>query len=88
MTKSFQNKEKRHWAIEKLKLRNARKLRGPYSSDRDDMEFKHTLKKRAQDVRYRRNLLCHVSRSASSEDREICCKTKSDKAETTMLLCR
>ena len=42
--KNAQNKEKRRWAIGKPKLDNARKLRGIYFVDRDDMEFKDTMK--------------------------------------------
>ena len=35
-----------NWAIEKPKLKNARKLRGSHFIDAKDMEFKETIKKR------------------------------------------
>ena len=44
VSKSSQNKEKLHWAIEKMKLDSARKSRGVYDIDPDDMEFKDTMK--------------------------------------------
>ena len=44
MSKAGQRKEKKHWAIEKPKLRHARQLRGIHQIDPDDMEFKNTMK--------------------------------------------
>ena len=38
------SKQGRHWAIEKPKLDNVRKLRGIYYVDVEDMEFKDTEK--------------------------------------------
>ena len=37
-------KEKQKWSNEKLHLENARKLRGIYFIDPEDMEFKETIK--------------------------------------------
>ena len=44
MFKCSQQRERRHWAFEKPKLDNARKLRGVYYIDPDDMEFTDTMK--------------------------------------------
>ena len=44
MSKAAQRKVKKHWAIEKPKLRHACQLRGIYQIDPDDMEFKNTMK--------------------------------------------
>ena len=44
MSKSSQREERRHWAIEKPKFDNARKWRGIYYIDTDDMEFEDTMK--------------------------------------------
>ena len=43
-SKAGQQKEKRHWASQKPKLDNARKLRGIRYIDSDDMEFQDTMK--------------------------------------------
>ena len=42
MSKAAQRKEKKHWAVEKPELENARRLRGIYQIDPDDMELKNT----------------------------------------------
>ena len=42
-SKAAQRKEKQQWAIEKPKLDTARKLRGIYSIDPDDNEFKENI---------------------------------------------
>ena len=42
--KAAQNREEQEWAKEKLKLDNARKLRGIYFIDPDDKEYKEILK--------------------------------------------
>ena len=44
MPKSSQQKERRHWAVEKPKLDNARKLRGVFYISPDDMALKDTMK--------------------------------------------
>ena len=44
MGKHAKLKEKQKWAEEKLHLENARKLRGIYFIDREDTEFKETIK--------------------------------------------
>ena len=44
MSKNAKLKEKLKWAIEKPKLDNARRLRGIYFIDPEDMEFKETIK--------------------------------------------
>ena len=44
MSKAAQQKETQRWADEKPKLDLARKLRGTYYIDPDDMEFKNTKK--------------------------------------------
>ena len=41
--KAVQRKEKREWAIEKPKLEHARELRGVYSIDPSDEEYKDIL---------------------------------------------
>ena len=51
MSEAAQRKEKQKWAIEKLKLDNARRLRGIYLIDPADAEFKETsffLKKKKE----------------------------------------
>ena len=44
MGKNAKLKEKQKWSHEKLHLDNARKLRGIYFIDREDTEFKETIK--------------------------------------------
>ena len=44
MGKNVKLKEKQKWSHEKLHLGNARKLRGIYFIDREDKEFKETIK--------------------------------------------
>ena len=44
MEKNAKLKEKQKWSNEKLHLENARKLRGIYFIDREDKEFKETIK--------------------------------------------
>ena len=44
MGKHTKLKEKQKWSEEKLHLENARKLRGIYFIDPEDMEFKETIK--------------------------------------------
>ena len=44
MGKHAKLKEKQKWSNEKLHLENARKLRGIYSIDPEDKEFKETIK--------------------------------------------
>ena len=44
MSKNSKLKEKQNWAIEKPKLDNARRLRGFYFNDPEDIEFKETIK--------------------------------------------
>ena len=44
MSRNAKLREKRKWAIEKPKLDNARRLRGIYFIDPEDMEFKETIK--------------------------------------------
>ena len=44
MGKHAKLKEKQKWSKEKLHLENARKLRGIYFIDPEDMEFKETIK--------------------------------------------
>ena len=44
MGKNAKLKEKQKWSNEKLHLENARKLRGSYFIDREDKEFKETIK--------------------------------------------
>ena len=44
MGKHAKPKEKQKWSNEKLHLENARKLRGIYFIDREDKEFKETIK--------------------------------------------
>ena len=46
-------KEKQHWATEKPKLDNARKLRLTYEMDPDDMEFKHAMKNARRELEVR-----------------------------------
>ena len=43
MSKNAKLREERKWAIEKPKLDNARRLRGIYFIDPEDMEFKEIL---------------------------------------------
>ena len=47
LSKAAQRREKQQWAVEKPKLDNARKLRGIYFIDLDEIEFLETMKKRA-----------------------------------------
>ena len=42
--KAAHNREKQEWKNEKPKLDNARRLRGSYSVDPDDQDYKETLK--------------------------------------------
>ena len=44
MARNAKLREKRKWAIEKPKLVNARRLQGIYFIDREDKEFKETIK--------------------------------------------
>ena len=44
MGKNAKLKEKQKWSNEKLHLENARKLRGIYFIDKEDKEFKETIK--------------------------------------------
>ena len=44
MGKHAKLKEKQKWSDEKLRLENARKLRGIYFIDPEDKEFKETIK--------------------------------------------
>ena len=44
MSKNAKMREKQKWSHEKLHLDNARKLRGIYFIDAEDMEFKETIK--------------------------------------------
>ena len=44
MGKNAKLKEKQKWSEEKLRLENARKLRGIYFIDPEDTEFKETIK--------------------------------------------
>ena len=44
MSKNAKAREKHKWVIEKPKLDNARRLRGIYSIDPEDREFKETIK--------------------------------------------
>ena len=46
MSKNAKLREKHKWAIEKPKLDNARRLRGIYFIDPEDMEFKEIIKKK------------------------------------------
>ena len=46
MSKNVKLREKHKWAIEKPKLDNARRLRGIYFIDPEDMEFKEIIKKK------------------------------------------
>ena len=54
MSKASQRKEWQQWAFEKAKLDNARKLRGIYSIDLEDVECKETMKTRGKIVRITR----------------------------------
>ena len=45
MSKNAKLREKHKWAIEEPKLDNARRLRGIYFFDSEDMEFKEIIKK-------------------------------------------
>ena len=53
MSEASKRKEKPKWAIEKLKLDNARKLSGIYLIDPDDGEFKDIMKKRVKSWKFR-----------------------------------
>ena len=44
MSDAVKSKAKQKWVIEKPKLDNARQLRGIFSIEPDDEEFKHTMK--------------------------------------------
>ena len=44
MSKNAKLKEKQNWAIEKPKLDNARRLRGIFFIDPEDIEFKEIIK--------------------------------------------
>ena len=44
MSENAKLREKQKWAIEKLKLDNARRFRGIYFIDFEDKEFKETIK--------------------------------------------
>ena len=44
MSKSSQNKEKRHWTMDKPKLDRARKFSGIYNIDPNEMDFKDPMK--------------------------------------------
>ena len=44
MARNAELREKHQWAIEKTKLDNARRLRGIYFIDPEDMEFKEIIK--------------------------------------------
>ena len=46
VSQAAHRKEKQHWATEEPKLDNARKLRGIYFIDPDDMEFKDRMRNR------------------------------------------
>ena len=48
MGKHAKLKEKHKWCEEKLHLENARKLRGIYFIDPEDMEFKETIENARQ----------------------------------------
>ena len=48
MSKASQPKEKQQWAIEKPNLDTARKFRGIFFIDSEDVEFKETMKKRTR----------------------------------------
>ena len=73
-------KKSKKWAIEKLKLDNARRLRGIYFIDPDDEEFKDTMKnaRRKWEVPMPAAMPCKTQRE---KYRETCrvekrCKTK------------
>ena len=53
MSEASKRKEKPKWAIEKLKLDNARKLSGIYFIDPGDGEFKDIMKKRVKSWKIR-----------------------------------
>ena len=53
---NYHQKEKQHWATEKPKLDNARKLRLTYEIDPDDMEFKHAMKNARRELEVRMDL--------------------------------
>ena len=60
MSKNSKLKEKQNWAIEKPKLDNARRLRGIYFNDPEEIEFKETIKnaQRKCEVPIARAMLC------------------------------
>ena len=50
MAKDAQRKDKQQWAVEKPKLDNVRRLSGIHFLDQEGIEFKETMKKRAEKV--------------------------------------
>ena len=73
MSKSFQQNEKRHWATEKPKLDNSRKLRGVYYIDPEDTEVLENMKHASE-----RSWKCHwnppcPANFAVSMSMETCC---------------
>ena len=72
MSKNAKLKEKQKWAIEKQKLENARRLRGIYFIDPEDMEFKEIIfqkKKKTQEENWEHQwlqpCLARLARKAS-----------------------
>ena len=55
-----QRREKQEWAIEKPKLGHARYLRGDYSIDPSDEEYKNPLRMQGESWKHQRQLQCHV----------------------------
>ena len=74
MSEAVQRREKQQRAIEKPKLNNARKLRGIYYIDPEDIEFKTTLKNalKKMELRVKTAMRCKVK---NQQCRKTCCES-------------
>ena len=78
MGKHAKLKEKQKWPNEKIHLENARKLRGIYFIDPEDMEFKETIKNA------RRKLETSVALAMPCKIMKICGSGESNKIKTKL----
>ena len=70
MSKNAKLREKHKWAIEKPKLDNARRLRGIYFIDPEDMEFKEIIQnaRRKLETPMAPAMLCKTSKNSQHEE--------------------
>ena len=80
MSDSSKRKEKQTWAIEKQKLENAKRLRGIYFIELDDVEFKRKMKnaRRKCEIPMPAAMPCKLQRRPH---RKTCCAVEEQKTK-------